>query len=48
MRRSALRKSACASNSIPTRHRTKSTNCSSSPSAIVSSIRPSRTGRRST
>ena len=38
---------ACASTSIPTRRRTSSINCSSSPSDIASSIKPSRAGRRS-
>ena len=42
----AFAKSACASTSTPTRPRTSSINCSSSPNAIAWSTRPSRPGRR--
>ena len=45
-RRSALPRSVCASRSTPTRRRRSSICCSSSPSAIAWSIRPSRTARR--
>ena len=38
------RRSGCASMSTPTRRRTSSTSCSSSPSAIAWSIRPSQSG----
>ena len=40
------RRSGCASTSTPTRRRTSSTSCSSSPSAIAWSIRPSPRARR--
>ncbi|MGY4484360.1 hypothetical protein ACVWWR_003551 [Bradyrhizobium sp. LM3.2] len=45
--RSASPRYACASRSTPMRRRTSSTCCSSSPSAIAWSIRPSRTARKS-